>query len=251
MDEEIKNENNDQKQNFKLVIKKFVVIFVFCGSLILNGIFLLNYVYPRISNYINNDKGVSVSNYDYNTNYQYSARLTQFQLYDGKTDIVFAGDSITEKGNWNELFAGINCIDRGIGSDTTEGLLNRLDEIMKHDPEKIFILIGINDLSVGISADEICSNMSLIVEKISEMSPNTRIYIESVLPAKDIEQGQIDMINKIYESICAENISATYIDISPVFNMQGGGYYYSGDGIHLNGEGYKEIVQRISKYVYE
>ena len=62
MDEEIKNENNDQKQNFKLVIKKFVVIFVFCGSLILNGIFLLNYVYPRISNYINNDNIKTLQN---------------------------------------------------------------------------------------------------------------------------------------------------------------------------------------------
>src|SRR5690554_1077084 len=41
--------------------------------------------------------------------------------------IVFVGDSITQDYNVYEYFKGIDIYNRGIGGDTTQGLLNRLD----------------------------------------------------------------------------------------------------------------------------
>jgi hypothetical protein len=63
--------------------------------------------------------------------------------------IIFLGDSITEKMDWQELFSSNNIINRGICSDTISGVINRLDSILQVKPSKVFLMIGINDMALG------------------------------------------------------------------------------------------------------
>ena len=70
-------------------------------------------------------------------------------------DVVFLGDSITEAGPWEELFPGIRVRNRGIGGDTTGGVLRRLEQVTSGGPAKVFLLIGTNDLGRGASEAEI------------------------------------------------------------------------------------------------
>ena len=51
-----------------------------------------------------------------------------------------------------------------------------MDAVIKGKPAKIFILIGINDISRGIEVKTIVQNMERIVEKIQNESPKTKIY---------------------------------------------------------------------------
>ena len=51
-----------------------------------------------------------------------------------------------------------------------------LETVLKDKPAKIFILIGINDISRGIEVETIVQNMKRIVEKIQNESPKTKIY---------------------------------------------------------------------------
>ena len=65
----------------------------------------------------------------------------------GQGKIVFLGNSITEAGgDWNVRFGTSNIVNRGISGDMTEGVLNRLDEIIHYKPIALFLLIGINDI---------------------------------------------------------------------------------------------------------
>lgn len=185
----------------------------------------------------------------YLQNPQYNARLSTFELYENDTDIIFAGDSITEKISWNELFPSIECLNRGIGSDTTEGLLHRIDEIVLHRPNKIFILIGINDLSSGIAPEQAKNNMAAILEHIHSELPECGIFVESVLYAKDIDNNDVDLLNDYYKSVCMENSYAAFVDLRPVINL-GGGQTYSADGVHLNGDGYALLASVLKDYVY-
>ena len=58
--------------------------------------------------------------------------------------IIFIGNSITEGGkNWSEKFNIPNIRNRGISGDVTDGVLERLDEIIFFKPKAVFILIGI------------------------------------------------------------------------------------------------------------
>lgn len=61
--------------------------------------------------------------------------------------IIFLGDSITA----NAPFYSKNLINRGINSDLTYGVLMRLDEIIKRNPKKVFIMVGINDIDHVVS----------------------------------------------------------------------------------------------------
>src|SRR5882724_10738404 len=61
--------------------------------------------------------------------------------------ILMVGNSITEFGNWKTLLKDTTVINRGISGDVTFGVLHRVKDITDGKPGKLFLLIGINDLS--------------------------------------------------------------------------------------------------------
>nr|WP_314561140.1 SGNH/GDSL hydrolase family protein [uncultured Capnocytophaga sp.] len=171
-------------------------------------------------------------------------------------DIVFIGNSITNGAEWAELFPQKHVKNRGISGDTSEGVYDRLDPVVKGKPAKIFILIGINDISRGIKVENIVMNMRRIVEKIQTESPKTKIYIQSILPVNpDFEMFKTHMkpqliqeINLHYQNI-AQEYKVKYIDIYSHFLEKGTDKMnknYTNDGLHLLGEGYllwREIIK--------
>lgn len=99
-------------------------------------------------------------------NTQYTVKEYYFMnLYSHPTDVVFAGDSITAYCPWNELYPELSVKNRGIGSDSTTCLLSRLDSIIKTEPSKIFIMIGVNDFAYGYSVEEAYQNYLMIIVK--------------------------------------------------------------------------------------
>ena len=70
----------------------------------------------------------------------YRLRCLRFALEPHHADsIVFLGDSMTDNGNWKDLFPHEHVINMGIGGDTTQGLLNRLPQVIRLKPKKIFL----------------------------------------------------------------------------------------------------------------
>jgi sialate O-acetylesterase len=171
-------------------------------------------------------------------------------------DIVFIGNSITNGAEWNELFPQKRVKNRGISGDTSEGVFDRLDAVVKGKPAKIFILIGVNDISREIKVETIVLNMKQIVEKIQKESPKTKIYIQSILPVNpDFEMFKghmkpdlIKEINQFYQNV-AQEYKVNYIDLYSHFLEDGTDKMnkkYTNDGLHLLGEGYllwREIVK--------
>jgi hypothetical protein len=68
--------------------------------------------------------------------------------------VVFLGDSITQ--GWNSIariFPDIKVVNRGIGGDTTRGVLYRLNaDVLALKPAAVVLLIGIND--IGLNANQ-------------------------------------------------------------------------------------------------
>jgi len=92
-------------------------------------------------------------------------------------EIIFIGNSITYRSEWSELFRNPKIKNRGINSDIISGVLLRIDEILESKPKKIFILIGINDLSANFQIQLCVDNYQKIISKIRTGSPLTSIYI--------------------------------------------------------------------------
>ena len=74
--------------------------------------------------------------------------------------IVFLGNSITEQGWWSLLLKRGDVENRGIGGDNTFGMIDRLPDILKSKPRKIFLMAGINDLTGGQPVDTIVMNIT-------------------------------------------------------------------------------------------
>jgi hexosaminidase len=176
---------------------------------------------------------------------------------DTKGAIIFLGNSITEGGNWEEIFQLDNILNRGIGGDVTAGVLARMDEIVRHEPSKLFICIGTNDLARGVEIPDIIANYHAILETVREASPETVIYVQSVLPVGEKvffghNNDKIKSLNEEIKKMCAKK-QITYIDLHPLFAGPNGylDSQYTNDELHLLGGAYLLWKDKIAQYVYE
>lgn len=178
-------------------------------------------------------------------------------LPDSKKEIIFLGNSITDIGEWTEIWMNIRVKNRGISGDNTYGVLARLDEVLSSRPAKLFIMIGINDIAGNIPDSVIFSNYKKIIARIISESPGTRLVVQSILPTNDQfknfqrHQGkdeQIRNINGLLQSYCSQ-LQIRFLNLYPEFLDAEGRLdkQYTNDGLHLTGPGYmkwKEILIR-------
>lgn len=184
-----------------------------------------------------------------NPDVYYARRATLFDLLPVySSDIIMLGNSLTDGAEWNELFDNCHVKNRGIVGDIIPGFFERLEPILKGQPRKIFIMGGVNDISHGVSADNIVSAMTQVVTTIQARCPKTEIYVQSMLPfnndvrlwklLKGREQVVVDG-NKGLESMC-QRLGVTFINLYPLFVGENGKMKpeYTNDGLHLMGGAY-------------
>lgn len=166
-------------------------------------------------------------------------------------DIVFLGDSITEGGPWEELFPDLRVRNRGVGGDTSEGVLARLEQITRATPTKVFLLIGTNDLFRGEAEDEIVANITEILDRLKQATPDTEVYLESVLPRAPSYRAAVEALNARLAEVALEHGSA-WVDLYPAFlDPETGGIRaeLSNDELHLLGPGYALWKEQIEMQV--
>lgn len=179
-----------------------------------------------------------------------------------KGKIIFLGNSITEFGDWQKLLNDSTVINRGIAGDNTFGVLARLEDIVKREPCKLFIKIGINDISQNIPTEIIVNNISSIIRTVKKKSPMTQIYIHSILPTNDNVKNNypdaynkneiVNSVNKEIKKIAQKN-NIIYIDLNKIFrdkNDKLDAKYADFDGLHLNEFAYKKWVEILKKNKY-
>ncbi len=191
----------------------------------------------------------------------YDQRKSLFELLpDTKNEIIFLGNSITDGSEWVELLQNQKAKNRGISGDTSEGVLNRLYQITRVEPSKVFLLIGINDLAKNISPDTIYVNICKIVSILRTKSPKTKVYVQSILPVNNTFKSfgghtsrtpQVLEINGKLKSICPK-LGATYVDLFSELKNPNDDLLnpmYTNDGLHLMGEGYVAWMKVIQPYL--
>ncbi len=190
----------------------------------------------------------------------YARRATLFeQLPIGKKDIVMLGNSLTDGCEFNELLGNRHIKNRGIVGDIVQGLIDRIDPIIKGQPRKLFIMSGVNDISHNVTADSIARAMEKLIVMVKQGSPRTRIYLQSLLPFNNdvrewkLLKGQEHVVveaNILLEQV-AKRQGVTWINLYPLFVDEKGRLraQLTNDGLHLMGEGYLIWRDAIKPYL--
>ncbi len=176
-----------------------------------------------------------------------------------KKDFVFLGNSITAGGDWAKLLDLPQAKNRGISGDITFGVLERLQDVIDGKPAKIFILIGINDISRNTPDSVILNNYKTMITRIRKGSKNTHIYFNTLLPVNGAlekfkkqngKNEHILWLNNEIRKFTAKNV--TVIDLYPNFIDQDKNLRaeLTKDGLHLVPAGYELWADFLKKSGY-
>ncbi len=175
----------------------------------------------------------------------YFHRKNLFEMLPPKDGaIVMLGNSITAGGEWPELLETPNIINRGIPGDHCDGMRERLDEVLRHRPSKLFLMAGINDLAYFPPA-KVWPKYEQLVEEILTKSPDTKLYLQSVLPVNNlvsptsVDNEDVQALNAQIKQLAATK-GLVYLDVYRVLQDLDGNLdaAYTLDGVHINGAAY-------------
>ncbi len=175
--------------------------------------------------------------------------------------IVFLGNSLTGGCEWNELFHRTDIINRGISGDTADGIYERLESIVSGKSSKLFLMVGINDISHNLPADTIAEKTCRIIDYIREHSTNTKIYLQSCLPINNSfgrykaifgKEKEVPLLNDALMKV-AKQRGVTWIDLYPLFADENGLLRtdLTNDGLHLLAPGYIIWRDKLMPYINE
>lgn len=192
----------------------------------------------------------------------YYQRASLFEtLPIGSDDIVFLGNSLTHGCEWHELFGMPNIKNRGINGDIVEGINERIEPIVKGKPKKIFLLVGVNDVSHNLTADSIVTAIGSLIDYIRTSTPETKLYVQSLLPINNSfgrykaifgKEQVIRDINTQLKDIADEK-GFKWINSRPIFADENDNLdpRFTNDGLHLLGNGYLQWCDFLRQYVVE
>ena len=162
---------------------------------------------------------------------------------------VFLGGSQTA--GWKYMGCFKDVVNKAVVSNTTAKILRTLDPVVRMKPDKVFILEGINE--IYCSNDSIIARYREILRRLTQGSPKTMVFVQSVLPVvnrPDLSNQKIVELNAGLKALCDELPNCLYVDLFSHFVVDGQlNAELSSDGVHLRPDGYKLWQALIEKYV--
>ncbi len=163
---------------------------------------------------------------------------------------VFIGDNLIKNYTLSKYYSGYEVINSSKENITSEYLLNNLDSMLyAYNPSKVFINVGLNDLSNKVDKDTIVSNIKEIIRKIKEKDSNIEIYLLSIVPLNSTDYENIKAVNEGLSKLSNVN---KYVDIYEILKEVNGdtiSSLYSENKKELNSKGYEVLTDALSKYL--
>ena len=183
--------------------------------------------------------------------------------------IVCIGDSLTEGADlpvghaWPSLVAnalGADVVNRGIGGDTTQGILSRLyPEVIAARPDFVFILGGTNDLWWGLETGMILGNLFSVVFQARHHGITPVMGLPTPVDRPAAEKGDFSPPMGGYDqfaeelSILMRQLAASakesevpVADFHAPFLLEGGAVdsgLFLEDGLHPNPKGHRIMAE--------
>ena len=166
------------------------------------------------------------------------------------SDIVFIGNSITDMHGWTEAFGAEGIANRGNSGALSAEILDNLETYIAGRPRQAYLMIGTNDLGSGYTPEYVGENVRRIVQRIKDESPETDIYLESILPST---VGSRTLENEMAANVLIQQVAsdfgATYVDLWDDLFSICQNQTHTLDGLHMKASGYKIWCDKIAGYL--
>lgn len=140
--------------------------------------------------------------------------------------------------------------------------LSVADALAREQPARILLSFGLNGLTAHAKDPaRFLSTYRFFLDRIREISPNTKIYLQSVYPVGEntVFSEDVATLNRYIRSLNASLSAAcdawgdtTFLDTSGVLLDADGALavaFDAGDGIHLTNEAYLKILTVLSEHL--
>ena len=104
--------------------------------------------------------------------------------------IVFVGNSITDMAPWVEMFRSdeatpLPIVNRGNSGTYSTEQSDNLESYLINKPKKFFMMIGTNDIAtsggLNFQPTQVLAYVKSIVQRVHKRSPETKVYLYSIL----------------------------------------------------------------------
>ena len=185
------------------------------------------------------------------------------RVAEGNVDLLLLGDSIMNR--WDTTAVSVaeyyygdrNCVDLGFGSDRTQHLLWRLNDLPmeKIHPKAAVILIGVNNISRD-RPEDIALGVKACVDKAAALYPDMKILLLDIFPVRDHAdpaRENIAAVNARLAEMFNDYPNLTLMDLSSLWLDENGDVPKDlmDDGVHPTVFGYKLWAARIEPVIAE
>jgi lysophospholipase L1-like esterase len=153
---------------------------------------------------------------------------------------VFAGNSITNMGNWSEAFGcDGRIINRGNSGGFSFEIVQNLESYIDCRPSRFFLMIGTNDINAGYTPKSVAENIRNIVTRVHAACDTTKIYVQSIMPRGGTVWTTCQTANTLIKAVCDSLPYVTFIDNTTAMAGVINNTTYTYDYLHPNGVGFR------------
>lgn len=193
-------------------------------------------------------------------NGKYEGINNEIKKMEGEVDVAFVGDSITARWggeSWQKHWGAYRAVNMGIGGDSTQHVLWRLQNGQLDDYKaKVFVvMIGTNNLwGKTAKPEHAAAGVKAVLDQIQAKQPEAKILLMSLLPTGEKPNPGRDSraaVNDIIKQYAGGSIA--YIDVWDKFLEPDGmvSKEVMHDFLHLAPKGYDIWAEAISGKVKE
>ncbi len=180
--------------------------------------------------------------------------ITQFDIIKDKDSII--------TGRGGDMPLDFNCSVAETNFPGENGKAQSIVDIVSlKKPQYLLISIGLNNGVEHCAEEKFKQYYTKLIDAITATAPQTKIILQSVFPvSKEIARKQpdksnqkIDEANEWIEELCS-SLSVRYLNTAEALKNDKGHLkpeFDSGDGLHLNQEGYKAVIDYIKTHGYK
>ena len=178
------------------------------------------------------------------------------ELYSiNENDIIMLGGTLVGYAEWHELLGMPNVKTRSMG-DVCDYMHASAKKYAQNKPKKIVLLSSFNhdktakkvNVTANFSVDTIVMSMEKAIKAVKEVSPETEIIMQSIIPVNSTYEKYADFktagkklqkANKELKKL-AKKHKVTWVDLTPALADENGELKaeFTNDGYHLMGKGY-------------